>query len=324
MNLLIHTISLNHMHTYVSGSLAYDRISKFEGKFSNEILPEKIHDLNVSFYVESLNESFGGTAGNIAYTLGLLGENVSIFATAGNDFLNYQKWLSEHGVGTDLIVIDDSRRTAFASIVTDQKENQITTFYAGAMLSPYPLATLKIEPETSFVIIAPGNPTDMATLPKYCKELNVPYMFDPGQQLAHLSGDVIAEGIEGSEVCISNEYERELILKKTGWDLKTLVTKTKMLVTTLGENGSEIHTQTGVITAPGIKVTIKDPTGAGDAYRAGFVYALNKGWGHEIIAKFANLVACYTIEQSGTQTHSFTLEALRERFLTTFNQALPA
>lgn len=312
------------MHIYVSGSLAYDRISKFEGEFSHEILPEKINRLNVSFYVESLNESFGGTAGNIAYTLGLLGEKVSILSTAGNDFANYQKWLNEHGVRTDLIAIDESKRTAFASIVTDQKENQITTFYAGAMLSPYPLTDLNIDPKTSFAIVAPGNPTDMATLPKYCKEKNIPYMFDPGQQLAHLSGDSIAEGIEGSTVCISNEYEKELILKKTKWSMETLVKKTEMLVTTLGENGSEIHTQEGVITAPGVKaLSIKDPTGAGDAYRAGFVYGLNKGWGPEVIAKFANLVACYTIEQSGTQTHHVTLETLREKFRAIFNQSLP-
>lgn len=310
---------------YISGSLAYDRIMDFKGLFADEILPEKIHSLSVSFYVDSIQESFGGTAGNIAYTFSLLGDDAVIVATAGNDFETYRKWMESHHVNTGRIRINGTFRTAFANIMTDRGDNQISAFYPGAMQLPYPLEGTPFGVDNHFVIVAPGNHDDMRNIPAFCREKGIPFMYDPGQQTSTLTGDDLKNGITGSRVCIVNDYELALVMKKTEWTEKDILAHTQILVTTLGEQGSEIKQGKMVIKIPpAVPKNLSDPTGAGDAYRAGFTHGLLRGWPLETVGKFAGLVACYTIEKRGTQTHVFNDISLRARYKENFNETLPA
>jgi adenosine kinase len=308
------------MRILVAGSLAFDRILNFDGLFSEHILPDKIHSINVSFFAPDMKESLGGCAGNISYSLALMGDTPVILARAGKDFAQYSQVLARAGVDTSLIELDQSVVTAAATILTDRKDNQITAFHPGAMGSPYTFGTL----EGDFVIIGPTNPVDMQTLPALCREAQIPFMFDPGQQIPVLSADDLRNGITGAKVVISNDYEQSLIMVKTGWSVDDILAHAEILVTTLGENGSIIKTKNETINIPPAKpLSIKDPTGAGDAYRSGFVHALLKGWPLDVAGRLAGLVAIYAVETQGTQAHGFTLDEIRTRYQENFNSELP-
>jgi adenosine kinase len=311
------------MKILVSGSLAYDRIMDFKGLFGDHILPERTHQVNISFYIDSLSESFGGSAGNIAYALSLLGEHALILATAGNDFEFYRSWLDDHKVDTSHVRIDEGEKTAFATIITDRNNNQITAFYAGAMQSPAHIPE-SLFSEKVFGIVAPGNLADMRTLPPKYRHNNIPFIFDPGQNIPVLSADDLKNGIQGSAAFITNDYEFAMVEKKTGWSETDILKHTGILVTTFGEKGSRIRTEEQDILVPAAQAeTVKDPTGAGDAYRAGFVHGLLKGWPLETCGKFAGLIGCYAVEVRGTQAHSFTKAELRKRYKENFNEELP-
>lgn len=311
------------MRILVSGSLAYDRIMDFDGLFQKHIIPEKTHQINVSFYSESLNESFGGTAGNIAYTLSLLGEHATILAEAGSDFEPYRKWLNQHGVDTEQIAIDKKEKTAFATIITDKANNQIASFYPGAMQIPWKTSDESFFTDEAFGIVAAGNASNMRMLPETYRDKKIPFMFDPGQQVTALSAEDLKNGIDGSRVFISNDYEAALIEQKTGWGETEMLEHADTIVTTLGEKGSRITTSGERIVVPAAKVgAVIDPTGAGDAYRAGFVFGLLREWPLETCGKFAGLVACYTVETKGTQNHTFTKKQLAERYKQNFNEEL--
>ncbi|PIR92547.1 carbohydrate kinase family protein [Candidatus Falkowbacteria bacterium CG10_big_fil_rev_8_21_14_0_10_44_15] len=311
------------MNIFVFGSLAFDKIMDFPGKFSDNILPDKIHTLNVSFTISNLQENFGGTAGNIAYNLALLGEQPTILATAGSDFEAYREWLAGRNINTDGIKIIAGEKTAFANIITDQADNQLAAFYPGAM--NYSCA---LEPEAkegeAWAIVAPGFPADMARLAKFYRERNLPFIFDPGQQIPVLSADDLRFGIKGAKMLISNDYELSLLMKKTGWSEEKILENAEALVTTLGEKGSQIKTKDAGYSIPPAKPknTI-DPTGAGDAYRAGFIKGLVSGWPLEIAGRFAGVVAVYTVEQYGTQTHQFNFAEAAERYRENFKEELP-
>lgn len=314
------------MKIFVSGSLAYDRIMNFHGLFADHILPEKTHQLNVSFYTESLDESFGGIAGNIAYALSLLGEHPTILSEAGNDFGPYRAWLDDHGIDTSEIRIDESDKTAFATIITDRAHNQITAFYPGAMQKPWqaPSEHEIFKKDEAFAIIAPGNLSNMRMFPAIYRRNYIPFIFDPGQQIPVLSAEDLKNGIDGSAIFISNDYEAALVEKKTGWSETDMLAHTGMVITTLGEKGSRIITKEGTIDIPAARPEmVLDPTGAGDAYRAGFIYAFLREWPLATCGKFAGLVACYVVESKGTQTHSFTPEDLAARYKKNFNEDLP-
>lgn len=312
------------MRVLVSGSLAYDRIMDFPGRFRSHILPGKIHLLNLSFAVRDLSEHFGGTAGNIAYNLALLGARPTVVASAGSDFGPYRKWLGQHGVGLAGVRVVARERTAAAYIITDRDDNQITGFHIGAMAERGIAPTASSLRRTAVAIVAPGNLADMRTLPARYRHLGVPYWFDPGQQLTSLSGAALRAAIGGSAGVFANDYELSLLLKKSGWRLAQLLGKTKLLVTTFGPKGSEIRsgsTRLRVRAAKPRKVV--DPTGAGDAYRAGFLYGYLQRWPLKTAAQFAGLVAVYTVEKAGTQTHRFTWAGLRRRYRENFGSGLP-
>jgi len=316
------------MKIFVSGSLAFDKIMDFPGCFKDHILPDKIHNLNVSFTIKEIKENFGGTAGNISYNLALLGERPIIFAAAGGDFKDYNKWLKNHGVDTSKIRVIEGERTASCYITTDGADNQIAAFHLGAIKYSCDIDFSDIKKyltgENQMAIIAPGSVKDTVNLANIYKGHHIPYIFDPGQSIPILSEKNLRDNIDGAKVFISNDYELSLILKKTGWSESELLEKAEIVVTTLGKEGSAIRTKNKkYMIKPAKPKNAVDPTGAGDAYRAGFIKGLINNWPLETTGRFAGVVACYTVEKYGTQTHHFSFEEAKRRYKENFGEELP-
>ena len=302
------------MKIIVSGSLAYDRIMDFPGNFSDHILPDKIHVLNVSFTVNSMVERLGGTAGNIAYALSLLGEEPIILATIGHDYHRYFEWLAKNHIACDSIKIIEEEFTASAYITTDRADNQITAFNPGAMKYPTAFNLDRVSPQESIAIIAAGNLEERMNYSLTCRSRGIDYIFDPGQSLPMWPGQDLIQVIEGSTILISNDYELELIISNTGLDRKQLLKRTKTIVSTLGEMGSRVLTPDTEIAIPAAKPrVVVDPTGAGDAYRAGLIKGLVQGKPIEQCAIMGSVCASFAVECYGTQDYHFSLEEFKER-----------
>ncbi|MGE4293126.1 MAG: carbohydrate kinase family protein [Desulfovibrio sp.] len=307
------------MQLYISGSLAIDRIMTFPGRFQDHILPDKIHILNVCFLVDGLEERFGGTAGNIAYNLALLGENPLILACVGKDFDHYRSWLEEHGLSMEGVRVVDNDFTASAYITTDKSDNQITGFNPAAMRNPCGYDLSKADPAMSMAIVSPGNVEDMVELPRKFRAMGMPYTFDPGQQITALSGPQLLEALTGAAILASNDYELELIMKATGLDKAQLLERVGAIVTTLGENGSSVLRKGDAVQIPICPaVSVLDPTGAGDAYRAGMLRGLALGLDLAEACRIGAVCAAYCVERKGTQEHSFTPEEFKARYEATF------
>ena len=307
------------MNIYISGSMAYDRIMDFPGKLSDHILPDKIHILNVCFTVNGMVEKFGGTAGNIAYSLSLLNERAVIIATIGKDYQIYFDWLGKNNIPTDGIKIINEEHTAGAYIITDKADNQITGFNPGSMKYPSGYKFKNSDSENSIGLIGPGNLQDMIEYAKTCKDKGINYICDPGQSLTQWEGKTLIEWIDGSMLLISNDYELEMIMKITGMDKKRLKGLTKIIITTLGEKGSLISNSDFDVSIPAVKVhDIVDPTGAGDAFRAGLLKGIVIGRDIETAAKMGTVAAAYALEKYGTQEHRFTHEEFVERYRSNF------
>ena len=302
------------MNIIVSGSLAYDRIMDFPGHFSEHILPEKLHVLNVSFTVNGMQEKFGGTAGNIAYGLSLLGEKPIILSTIGRDYQGYFEWLSKNGIVKDNITIIEKEFTASAYITTDRADNQITGFNPGAMKYPSSFNFDKIVPKDTIAIVAPGNLDDMMKYSSTYQAIGIDYIFDPGQSLPMWDGQSLVQCIKGSRILISNDYELELIVNKTGLDKRRLLQLTNTIITTLGELGSRVSTPDCEIGIPAVKPRkVVDPTGAGDAYRAGLIEGLIQCRDIESSAKMGSVCASFAVECYGTQDYCFSPAEFEER-----------
>ncbi len=311
------------MNIFISGSMAYDRIMNFPGKFSDHILPDKIHILNVCFNVNGMIEKFGGTAGNIAYSLSLLKEKPFIIATIGKDYQNYFEWLEKNNIPKDGLKIINEEFTAGAYITTDMSDNQITGFNPGAMKYPSEYKFNSKDSDSSICLIAPGNLKDMVEYAKACKDKGIPYICDPGQSLNIWDGQTLKEWLEGSFLLISNDYELEMIKKMRGMDKKGLFGLTKTIITTFGEKGSQISTLESDVSIPAAKAyNVVDPTGAGDAYRAGLLKGIVMGREIETAAKMGAVVAAYAIEKYGTQEHRYTYEEFVERYRDNFLEHL--
>ncbi|MCX5853672.1 MAG: carbohydrate kinase family protein [Deltaproteobacteria bacterium] len=307
------------MNIIVSGSLAYDRIMDFPGYFSDHILPDKIHVLNVCFQVNGMKEKYGGTAGNIAYALTLMGEKPLISATIGHDYHRYIEWLLKIGISTAEIKIMEDEFTACAYITTDRADNQITGFNPGAMKYSSGLDFEKIDPDETILIISPGNLDDMVNYPHLCKSRGIGYIFDPGQSLPVLNAKNLVEAIEGCRILISNDYELDMIVNKTGLSRESLIGKATTIIVTLGELGSQILTLSGEINIPAVKPKkVDDPTGAGDSYRGGLISGLVRGMNIEQSAKMGSVCASFAVECYGTQEYTFSPEEFNERFNGTF------
>ncbi len=309
------------MQIFVSGSLAYDRIMDFPGKFADHILPDKIHVLNVCFTVNGLNEKFGGTAGNIAYSLALLGERPLILATAGKDFDKYETWLLKHQLPLEGIRRISEELTAGAYITTDQADNQITGFNPGTMKYPSLFKFDGVDSQETLAIVAPGNLEDMLTYSRTCRAKKIPYIFDPGQSVTAFQGDQLTEMLTGSRLLISNDYELEMIMRATGLEKARLLQRTAAIITTLGENGSLLYTGNEDVKIPAVRVSkVLDPTGAGDAYRAGLIKGLVTGRTLQNAMRMGTVCASYAIECHGTQEHHFSQQEFWARYHANFDE----
>lgn len=305
----------------ISGSLAYDRIMDFPGHFRDHFLAHKLHTINVSFAVDGVEENFGGTAGNIAYNLMLLGHDAYIVSTAGSDFGSYRNYLSTLGIATEQIHVDARELTSSAYIITDKADNQIAAFSFGAGKTAYGQLP---EVDASCAIIGAGNLDDMRALPPHYKARGIPYFYDPAQEIPILSAYDLQSGIEGSAGLFGNDYEIDLIMQKTGWNEKELCARTPLVVATLGKSGSRIMSKNGTERVKVVKVTnIIDPTGAGDAFRAGFIAGHLLEQPHRVCAQLGSVVAAYAVERHGTQNHQFTLPELRQRYQETYGENCP-
>jgi len=298
----------------VSGSLAYDRIMDFPGYFADHILPEKIHVLNVSFTVNGMVEKFGGTAGNIAYALSLLGEKPIVISTVGRDYEPYFEWLAQNGIRCEYITIVKDTLTACAYITTDMSDNQITGFDPGAMKCPSSFDFDKLVTKEILAIISPGNLQDMQNYAVACRERGIAYIFDPGQSLPMWQGRDLIDCLEGSRMLISNDYELELIMAKTGLGEKQLLGFTGTIITTLGELGSCVYANGCEVRIPAVTPReVVDPTGAGDAYRGGLIKGMVTGQDIEQCARMGSVCASFAVECYGTQCYRFTLEEFEAR-----------
>ena len=310
------------MKIIVSGSLAYDRIMDFPGYFADHILPEKIHILNVAFTVNGLKEKFGGTAGNIAYALSLMGDRPEISATIGSDFHRYIDWLQKNGLSTKGVKIIDEEFTAGAYITTDLSDNQITGFNPGSMKFSSCLNFEELDPGETFMIVSPGNLGDMVSYPRACRARGIGYIFDPGQSIPMLGAEELRRSIEGCRIMISNDYELELIMSKTGLNKGGLLERAGAVIVTLGESGSKVITGEGETTIPAVKAReVKDPTGAGDSYRGGLISGLVRGMDIVEAARLGSVCASFTVECYGTQEYRFSREQFDERYKSAFGQA---
>jgi len=309
------------VNIYISGSMAYDRIMDFPGRLSDHILPDKIHILNVCFNVNGMVEKFGGTAGNIAYSLSLLNERPIIIATIGKDHESYFDWLRKNNILEEGIKIIRDEFTAGAYIITDKADNQITGFNPGAMKYPSEYTFNNADSKNSIGLIAPGNLQDMIEYAKTFKYKGIDFICDPGQSLTLWEGKTLREWLDGSMLLISNDYELELIMKMTGMDKRGLLGLTRTVITTLGEKGSLISNSESDMRIPSAKVLdVLDPTGAGDAYRAGLLKGIVTGRDLETAAKMGAVAASYAIEKYGTQDHRYTYEEFAERYTSNFGE----
>lgn len=312
------------MSIVVTGSIAFDNIMDFPGQFAEHILPDKIHILNVSFLVNTLKKQRGGTAGNIAYTLGLLGDHPLLFSTAGQDFAGYQAEVEAVGVDTSAVKILPHDFTATCYITTDEVNNQITGFYPGAMAQDVHLTLHDLPREAlDLLIISPTEPVAMVHFARQARELGVPYVYAPGQQIIRLSGPDLTEGIEGAQVVIANDYEYEMIRNKTGLTARDMLGQGRVVFTTKGEHGSIIQNRDERVAVPVAPARdVVDPTGAGDAYCAGVVYGLQHGFDLGRAGRIGSLAATYAIESYGTQAHHYTRDEFAARYAESFGETI--
>lgn len=307
----------------ITGSVAFDFIMDFPGVFADNIDPKKIHILNISFLVDSLKKEKGGTAGNIAYTLSLLKKPVSILATVGQDFKEYNNFLSQAGVDTKHIKVIKAESTSQAFMVTDKNDNQITAFYPGAMNMADKLRIKTLPKKPLFVLISPTKPEAMVNFASECQKLKIPYLFDPGMQLPRLSRPDLVKGLRGAEILIGNDYEIGLLKSKSGLATREILRNIKVLITTLGPKGSIIETAKEKIIIPaGKPKKVIDPTGAGDAYRAGFITGFLKDLDLQTCGQMGSIAACFAVENYGTTNHSFSLPQFCKRYKDNFGKGL--
>jgi adenosine kinase len=302
------------MRTVVTGSIAYDYLMSFPGKFTEHFLPEHLSRVSLSFLVDTMDKRRGGCAPNIAYTLALLGERPRLMATAGQDFSEYRQWLDAAGVDTTLVREVPGKFTASFFCSTDSDNNQIASFYTGAMAHAAELSFRTIGP-SDLAIISPNDPAAMTQYAEECRTLGIPFIFDPGQQCARMSGPELLAGIVGARMLICNDYELELIRQKTGLSEDELLERSDLLVVTRGEHGSSVISRQirhDVSAVPPNRMG--DPTGVGDAYRAGFMKGMALGAEPPVCAALGSVAATYVLEHVGGQSHAYTWAEFQKRF----------
>lgn len=305
----------------LSGSLAYDYIMDFPDSFKNHILPEHIHILNVCFVVDKLEKNYGGTAGNIAYNIKLLGGEPIILCPLGKDGEAYKKYLNGLNIKTDYIPEAKDKMTSAAHITTDKDGNQITAFYNGALADAVKLKIADVKDEFELVIISPNHKDAMIKHAEECYEQKIKFVFDPGQQITAFDSREMLMVLGMSSYLIGNDYEIKLIADKCNLSEEDIIKKVDVMIKTLGSDGSVIYTQDELIKIkPCTATSVEDPTGAGDAYRAGFFTALSKNLDLETCGQMGSVAATYAIEKYGTQNHIYTKDEFEKRFFNTYNK----
>jgi adenosine kinase len=297
----------------ICGSVAFDTIMVFDDRFKNHILPDKIHMLNVSFLVPQLRREFGGCAGNIAYNLRLLGDVGYPMATVGRDFGPYRQWMAGARVPTDYLRVIDSEHTAQAFITTDLDDNQITAFHPGAMQQAHANRVTDAT-QIALGIVAPDGRDGMVQHAQQFADARIQFVFDPGQGLPMFGAEDLKRFVSQATWVTVNEYEWQLVQQKTGWTVRDVTQQVQALIVTLGAGGSTIYTQHREISIPCAKAqAVVDPTGCGDAYRAGLIHGLLHGLDWETTGRIASLMGAIKIETRGTQNHQFTRAQFDER-----------
>lgn len=311
------------MDIIVTGSIAYDYLMRFPGRFIDHLMRENYHEVSLSFLVDDMSKHWGGNAANIAYSLALFGLHPKVFGTVGRDFGDYRLWLERVGVDCSTVRQIDDVFTASFFANTDLDNNQIASFYSGAMAYARNYAIADVYDGTpDLVVISPNDPQAMINLASECRQRGIRFVADPSQQVPRLNGDDLRQMIEGAYMLVVNSYESEMIANKTGMTLRDLRDQIELVVVTHGKAGSRIFTNGDVIEVPIFApVEIKDPTGVGDAYRAGLLTGLAHGWDLKLAGEIGALSATYVLEQVGTQTHYFTPEQFVQRFRTQFDDA---
>jgi adenosine kinase len=311
------------MNVFVTGSIAFDFIMVFPGRFRDHILPDKMHVLSVSFLVDSLSKRRGGTGANISYNLGLLGEHPILVGTVGEDFEDYRGWLEKHGVNCSVVRVIPSEHTASCFINTDLQDNQITAFYPGAMSKA---ATISL-PDAGvtaqdLVIIAPNDPTAMNRYTSECIESKIPYLYDPSMQLPRLESSDVEKGCRNAKVLAGNDYEFGMMAEKLGISETELRRVAPVTVMTKGEAGALITVDGKEYEIPPAKPEkVVDPTGAGDAFRAGFVMGMKAGLPWPVVGRMAALSGVFAIEHPGPQQHGYTIDEYLARYEQNFGNA---
>jgi adenosine kinase len=308
------------MDIVVTGSIAYDYLMRFPGKFTDHFITEQMHQVSLSFLVDEMTRHWGGVAANIAYSMALLGLKPKLMGTAGRDFPDYRQWLESVGVDCSTVQQIDDLFTASFFCNTDIENNQIASFYAGAMgrAGEYSLADA-YSATPDLVVISPNDPQAMSNLAQECRERGIKFVYDPSQQVPRLTGEELARDMSGAYVMVVNAYESEIISMKTGMSFQEINRQVDILVITQGARGSHIYVNGDVSTIEAFPTdNIVDPTGVGDAFRAGFIYGLVSGWPHELSAQVGSLCAAYVLEQVGTQSHRYSTEQFVQRFRTQY------
>jgi adenosine kinase len=320
------------MSVLVTGSVAIDHIMVFEDLFKNYILPDQIHRLNVAFLVPSLEKRWGGTGANIAFNLRLLGEDPALLATVGNDLGAYAQWLDDHGVRRDYLRVLDDAFTAQCFITTDRDSNQLIVFHPGAMERAHEASLADVREEISVGIVSPNGKQAMIEYAAELKSRQIPCVIDPGQQLPTFEGDELLGLIEGASILVVNDYEWLLTQEKTGMDEDAIAERVGALVVTRGAEGSMVRR--GGVAVPfeiesdrseiaSVKAQrVTDPTGCGDAYRSGLLYALTRGLSLETGCRLGSLMGALKVAEAGPQSIALDREAIAARFEVEFGSKL--
>lgn len=304
------------MDILITGSIAYDYLMRFPGRFQEHFIAGELHNMSLSFLVDDMTKHWGGVAANIAFTMAKLGMRPRLMGTVGRDFGDYRRWLESQGVDCGTVIQRDDVFTASFFANTDEDNNQLAFFYGGAMnlARHYRIADVRSQ-RPDLVVISPNDPVAMINLCDECRQAGIPFIYDPGQQVSRLDGEQLRRGIKGAYLLVVNSYEASVIYEKSGLRLHDLRELVDILVITAGERGSTLYRDDELIEVSAFKPTrIADPTGAGDAYRAGLILGISHKLPLELTARLGALSATYALEVLGTQNHSFTLAEFVARF----------
>ncbi|MDK1080532.1 MAG: carbohydrate kinase family protein [Anaerolineae bacterium] len=303
------------MDILLTGSVAYDYLMTFPGRFKEQILPERLESISLSFLVDSMTRQRGGVAPNIAYNMALLGARPRVMATVGEDFEDYRAWLEAKGVDTELMQVVPGEFTASFFATTDQDNAQIASFYPGAMDQAGTQSLKDLASKPDLVLVSPNEPGAMTKFTAESRDLKIPYLYDPSQQILRLEGNELARDMEGAQFLFCNDYEFGLISKKTGWSLDQILEHVKVLVITRGKDGADLYAGGEAVHIPTVpEDKIVDPTGVGDAFRGGFLVGYSHGFEWKLCGEIGSLAAVYCLEQNGPQGHTFSPKEFVSRF----------